>query len=246
MKPQLIRQILIISFLGLLGLGFFVVYLYQSRDVKVLIDKYPHVEREGVLIKDKKPFYWISLSQMSVFAKSAIVLSEDWAFYQHQGIDFKQLEEVLRSMGTVKKIRGASTISQQTIKNIFLTEDRTILRKLHELILTYKMESTISKDRILEIYLNSIEYGPGIIGLKSAAKHYFKKRAIDLSPRESAFIALMLPSPIRYYTSFKKKKLTPFATKRIQEILEKMRMAKVISPEVYQAELNSKFDWELD
>lgn len=247
MKPQLIRLSLFYFFLSLLlGFAIFIAYLYYSRDVSALISQYPYVSKEGVVLKDKKPSHWLSLKEMSLYAKSAIVLSEDWAFYQHQGIDFNQLEEVLKNVGKVKKIRGASTISQQTIKNIYLTEDRTLLRKLHELVLTYKMESALSKDRILEIYLNSIEYGPGIIGMKAAARHYFKKRAMDLSPREAAFIALMLPSPIRYYTSFKKKRLTTFASKRIQEILEKMRMAKVITPEVYRSELMNRFVWELD
>jgi monofunctional biosynthetic peptidoglycan transglycosylase len=142
------------------------------------------------------------------------------------------------------RFRGASTISQQMVKNVYLSESRTPWRKIHEIILTHKVEEALSKDRILEVYLNSIEFGPAIYGIKEASYHYFKKHPSELSPREGAFIAMLLPSPKKYYVSFKKKSLTKFAQGRIKAILRKMKMAKIISEERMQTELVTPFSWE--
>jgi monofunctional glycosyltransferase len=130
------------------------------------------------------------------------------------------------------------------VKNVYLSDSRTLWRKLHEIILAFKVEEVLSKERILEIYFNCIEYGPGIYGIKNASHHYFRKHPSALTPREAAFLAMLLPSPKRYYISFKKKQLTKFAQIRIKAILTKMRMGKIITPEQYQSELDKKFSWE--
>jgi monofunctional biosynthetic peptidoglycan transglycosylase len=106
------------------------------------------------------------------------------------------------------------------------------------------VEKELSKKRILEIYLNCIEYGPGLFGIREASQHYFKKAPSDLTAKESAFLAMLLPSPKKYYVSFKKRELTKFAKSRIQAILKKMKMGKVISQEQLESELATPLSWE--
>ncbi len=181
---------------------------------------------------------------MSQPVKWAIILSEDWSFYQHEGLDFEQMKIALSDMVEEQKFRGASTITQQMVKNVYLNGRRTLWRKLHEIILAQKVERALEKNRILEIYLNVIEFGPGIYGIKNASDHYFQKSPKKLTPREGAFLAMLLPGPKRYYSSFQKKKLTPFARDRIQAILVKMRMGKIISPLQYEQERLARMSWE--
>jgi monofunctional glycosyltransferase len=224
-------------------------YLYHFNDVSLLKTAYPHVASAAhhgrhVVITEKPPVNWSTIKEISSYAKWAIVLSEDWAFYQHEGIDVEQIKIALTEMIGNERYRGASTITQQMVKNVFLSDARTIWRKIHEIILARKVESELSKARILEIYLNVIEFGPSIYGIKSASNHYFKKSPAQLTAREGAFLAMMLPSPKRYYVSFAKKELTLFARKRIAVILDKMRIAKILNTEQYQQELLTRFSWE--
>ena len=224
-------------------------YMYTSHDVSRLNKEYPHIvlndqDDPDFILKEAKPKDWVKLSEISTYGKWAIIFSEDWAFYQHQGVDVEQVKVALNEMVEGDRFRGASTISQQMIKNVFLSNSRTLWRKLHEYILTFKAERTIKKQRILEIYLNCIEFGPGIYGIKKASYHYFKKHPSALTPRESAFLAMLLPSPKRYSESFKKKKLTDFAQLRIKAVLKKLRMGKVITDEQYEQEVSSRFNWE--
>lgn len=130
-----------------------------------------------------------------------------------------------------KRVRGASTISQQLAKNLFTDGDRSYLRKIKELIATVILERALSKERILELYLNVIEYGEGIYGIEAAAKHYFKKSASELNTKEGAFLAMLLPNPKRYSQSFRERKLTEYAEETINKILDKMAVAKYISKE---------------
>lgn len=223
-------------------------YMYLSHDAEELVRGYPHrssaQEDARISIRSVRPSYWTSLGGISRYAQSAIILSEDWSFYQHDGFDHSQMKVALEEAATGGRVRGASTITQQMVKNVWLTEDRTLWRKFHELILAYKADKALTKKRILEIYLNVIEFGPGIYGIARASRHYFGKHPSGLTPRESAFLAMLLPSPRRYYVSFREKKLTEFAELRIREILKKMRMGKAITPEQYEQEVNSKFSWE--
>jgi monofunctional biosynthetic peptidoglycan transglycosylase len=245
-KKTVLKSLLLFSIVLML---FSPLYMYFSDDVAVLKSEYPHLtvlpdKSVQIDIKAGKPKNWVRLKDISSYGKGAIVLSEDWAFYQHQGLDVEQMKVALSEMMESSRFRGASTITQQMVKNVFLSESRTVWRKLHEIILAQKVEKVLNKNRILEVYLNCIEYGPGIYGIKAAASHYFKKSPAQLSPRESAFIAMLLPSPKRYYVSFKKKKLTRFAHIRVKAILRKMRMGKLINPDQYEFEAKQKFSWE--
>lgn len=236
-------------YFGILSILLSPLYMYFSHNVSKLKTLYPHVHIKENLsasykLDESRPKSWVSLKDISKYAKWAIVLSEDWGFYDHQGIDVNQMRVAFDEMLGGTRFRGASTITQQTVKNIFLSEERTIWRKVHEIILAQKLERAVSKERILEAYLNSIEFGPGIYGIKNASLHYFKKAPRYLTPREGAFLAMMLPSPKKYYSSFRKKELSSFASERIKAVLGKMRMGKVISKDVYEQELNRRFFWE--
>lgn len=243
---NIILSLLFSLFIGGVSYPFAVYYFY---DVEKLKTQYPQFtlskgEVESYQLVRRKPSYWVNLSEISTYGKWAIVLSEDWAFYQHKGIDLEQLKIALSESITLGKVRGASTISQQMVKNIYLDNSRTLFRKLKELIITYKVEKTLSKQRILEIYLNSIEYGPGVWGIKNASYHYFHKHPSRINPREASFLAMMLPSPKRYYESFRKKKLTSFAEKRINITLEKLKMGKIISEDELYLNKIIKMSWE--
>lgn len=243
------RIILIrVLILGLVLVVLVPTYMYFSHNVGVINTHYPHlkVTKEDVSLelKQGRPINWVNLKSISKYGRWAIILSEDWSFYDHEGIDVEQIKVALNQMVEEKKFRGASTITQQMIKNVFLSDDRTLWRKLHEMILSYKLEKSVSKERILEVYLNVIEFGPGIYGIKAASRHYFKKHPSELTPREGAFLAMLLPSPKRYYISFRRKALTRFARARIKAILVKMRMGKVISPEEFLQQTQSTFSWE--
>jgi monofunctional glycosyltransferase len=240
-SPPFFKIFLLLA--GLLVL-FSPLYMYFSHDVGKLLSHYPHQDmQEGqvhLVFKEKKPASWIEEHQVSTYAKWAIIFSEDWAFYQHQGVDLEQIKVALTDMLSFERFRGASTISQQMVKNVFLTDERSLWRKIHEFILTQRVEKVLSKKKILTVYLNIIEFGPGIYGIKNASFHYFKKHPSELTAREGAFLAMLLPSPKRYYVSFKKGRLTPFARERVN----KLRIGKVISRKKFLQELDETFFWE--
>lgn len=228
------------------------IYMYFSDDVSRLTTEYPHViipqdltDSADYELKEKKPDYWVTLNQISSYGKWAIILSEDWGFYNHQGVDFEELKKAIdESVKERRLVRGASTISQQVVKNVFLSSSRSIIRKIHEIILTQKMEKVVEKRRILEVYFNIVEFGPKIYGIRNASYHYFRKHPSALNPREAAFLAMLLPSPKRYYISFKNRQLTAFARSRIRSILQKMKWGRIISEEQRRLWLNERFSWE--
>ncbi len=196
---------------------------------------------------DKKPKNWVPLKNIAKITQQAIVISEDWAFYEHEGVDWAQIQKALEdSIKDGKKPRGASTITQQLAKNLYLSPDYSFVRKAREAVIAHTMDNKLSKDKILEVYLNIVEFGPGIYGIDAAAKHYFGKSASQLSAKESAFLAMMLPSPNRYYQSFKDKKLSEFAEETIDSILKKLKIAKFLTPEQLEEELEDSFSWEKD
>lgn len=192
------------------------------------------------------PGDWVPLDKISKRLRGAIISSEDGKFYTHPGYDIEELHDAIND-GVVKKkkkVRGASTITQQLIKNLYFQSDRSLWRKVKEMALTLWIEDHASKDKILETYLNVIEYGENLYGIKDAAKFYFNKEPARLTARESAFLAMLLPSPKRYAQSFRKKQLTSFANRIIQSVLFKMLQGGYIGIEEYYDNLDSRFTWE--
>jgi monofunctional glycosyltransferase len=147
-----------------------------------------------------KPIYkeWVPLDQISEPMQRAVVASEDQDFEDHFGFDIDAIEKALKYNKTHKKKKGASTISQQVAKNVFLWQDRTWFRKGAEVYCTFLIELLWSKERILEVYLNIAEMGSGTFGCEAAAKRFFGKPAAKLTEQEAALIAACLPSPLKY------------------------------------------------
>ncbi|MGE5893739.1 MAG: monofunctional biosynthetic peptidoglycan transglycosylase, partial [bacterium] len=139
---------------------------------------------------------WVSSKQISPYLQKAVIIAEDDKFWSHEGFDFEAMQGALEKDLKKKKFKfGGSTISQQLAKNLYLSPSRSIVRKIREAVLTWRLEQTISKARILEIYLNVVEWGDGIFGAEAAAQHYFGKSASDLSAEEAARLATVLPNP---------------------------------------------------
>lgn len=141
---------------------------------------------------------WIAIEEIPTNLQLAVICSEDQNFLKHHGFDIKAIEKAYENNKKGKKLKGASTISQQTAKNVFLWPGRSWLRKGIETYFTFLIELIWSKERIMEVYLNSIEMGPGIYGAEAASQYWFKKPALKLSTYEAAAIASILPSPLRY------------------------------------------------
>ena len=146
---------------------------------------------------------YVALNDISKYLVDAILISEDVSFYHHNGFDWYELKQsVVTDLERGKFARGGSTITQQLAKNLFLSGEKSITRKITEAYLTYKLEHTFSKNQILEKYFNIIELGPNIYGIKQASEHYFHKSPSQLTFLEGAYLAQLLPNPITYSKSF--------------------------------------------
>ena len=141
---------------------------------------------------------WVPLGRPPYLLK-AVLIAEDAKFWKHEGFDFESIQKAIEKDLQAGRFKfGGSTISQQLARNLYLSPKKSLLRKAAEAVLTWKMERTLSKKRILEIYLNVVEWGEGIFGAEAAARHHFGKTARELSPEEAARLAAVLPNPRRY------------------------------------------------
>ncbi|MDD2529722.1 MAG: monofunctional biosynthetic peptidoglycan transglycosylase [Bacteroidales bacterium] len=176
--------------------------------------------QEDVRIKKE----WVEIDEISPNMILAVVASEDNLFLKHNGFDKKAIEQAIEYNKLGKKVRGASTISQQTAKNVFLWSGRNWVRKGLEAYYTFLLELFWSKERIMEVYLNVIEFGDGIYGVEAASKYYFNKSAKELTKRESALLASVLPSPLKRNPA----KPTPWLNKRALQVMNLMDKQGVI------------------
>ena len=184
-------------------------YLYLSLpDVRPLRKENPKTtafmelrEREADKAgkKPRKLQQWVAYERISPSLKRAVIVSEDAAFFSHEGVDYDELEKSFEdSWKTGKRMRGGSTITQQLAKNLYLSPSRNPVRKIEELLIARRLEVELSKRRILELYLNVIEWGDGIWGAEAAARAYFQKPASALDADESALLAASIINPRRY------------------------------------------------
>ncbi len=153
---------------------------------------------EGLIKYGKLQRDYISYDEMGDNVKKAVIASEDQNFFNHKGFDYKAIEKAYKDNEKGKKLKGGSTISQQTAKNVFLWQGRSWIRKGFETVYTFIIELIWGKQVILERYLNSIEMGQGVFGVEAASQYYFKKSSKDLSKSEAAWIAAVLPNPKKY------------------------------------------------
>jgi monofunctional biosynthetic peptidoglycan transglycosylase len=155
-------------------------------------------KRDGLMDK-KIEQKWVSLDHVSQNLIKAVLIAEDDKFWQHEGFDYQAIERAIEKNILAKKFKmGGSTISQQLAKNLYLSPSKNPVRKIKEAILTWRLEKTLSKRRILELYVNVAEWGDGIFGIGQAARHYYGVSAASLSARQASRLAAVLPNPILY------------------------------------------------
>jgi len=182
---------------------------------------------------------FIALREVPPLFVRTLLLAEDAGFYGHRGIDLRELPAaLLTNLSRGDAARGASTITQQLAKNLFLSRDKEVGRKLQELAITFLLESALGKDRILEIYLNIIEWGPELRGLRPAARHYFACEPQALTPAQMAFLVAIIPGPIKYQRSFARGTPGPGLRVLIDNLLAKLRSVDAIGEEEYQRALD--------
>lgn len=178
----------------------------------------------SMLVTGKKVVWqhdWVSLDKISPYLPQAVVAGEDNLFTKHNGFSFKAIQKAMEANEKGKKLRGGSTISQQTAKNVFLWQGRNYIRKGLEAYFTILIEFLWSKERIMEVYLNSIEMGNGIYGAEAASRYWYHKSAKNLTPGEAAGIAAILPNPRKFKASNSSSYINRRKTK-IQSLMQKI------------------------
>lgn len=149
--------------------------------------------------KPRSASTWRSLDQISHYLIHAVVLSEDDTFFTHKGFDFAQIKRALRINWERKRfVFGGSTLTQQLARTLYLSNNKNLLRKVKEALITLRLEKTLSKKRIIELYLNVVEWGPQVYGAEAASRHFFNKSALELTVEEAISLAAILPSPRRW------------------------------------------------
>jgi len=226
------------SLLFLLAIGYIGFTIATIPDVTPLKETNPMVtammEQRAAEERTKvRPIRtWVSFNNISLHLRNAVLIAEDSGFFQHSGYDIEEIKESAKRNWREKRFaRGASTITQQLAKNLYLSTSRNPLRKLRELFIAQELEQNLSKQRIFEIYLNVIEWGDGIYGVEPAARRYFGKSASELLPEEAAILAAMIPNPRRYTPARNLK----YLEKRKAEILDRLARWKYLAPDEYQA-----------
>lgn len=187
------------------------------------------------------------LPYISPLIVDAIVASEDAMFFSHQGFDWYEIKESFKAnLKAGKMVRGGSTITQQLVKNVFLDGEKNLLRKVREALLTRSVEEQYTKEEILEKYLNVVEFGPKIFGVRQATRYYFDKTPAQVNALEAAYLAFLLPNPRLHHVYFKKSRLTPYAQQRILGIcLSLYRFKKISRQDLEIANFNVlEFPWK--
>jgi monofunctional biosynthetic peptidoglycan transglycosylase len=187
------------------------------------------MERRIAELREKDPkaklaHQWVPYERISTQLKRAVVAAEDAKFVGHEGFDWEAISKAIeKNERKGKVVAGASTISQQLAKNLFLSGERSWVRKGQEAVITWMLETALSKQRILELYLNYAEWGEGVFGAEAGARHHFGVSAAALGPQQAAFMAAILPSPRRYAPG----RITPYVAGRIETILARMPAAQI-------------------
>jgi monofunctional biosynthetic peptidoglycan transglycosylase len=203
--PGILTFLFALLALFLLYLGSFFIFpdvsaLSKKNPDMTAFMKYRMRQWEEAGVKKRIDRRWVPYNRISPTLVKAVIISEDAKFWKHEGFDFKAIQyAVEKNLETRAFMLGASTITQQLAKNLFLSPSKNPVRKLKEAILTWRIEKALSKKRILELYLNSIEWGDAIFGIEAAARHYYRTSAANLTTRQAASLAAILPNPLRYH-----------------------------------------------
>lgn len=192
-------------------------------------DSTSFMRQQEAILQEKNPKFvlkhkWVDYSKISRNLKRAVIASEDDGFSDHEGVDWEAMQKAFeKNQKKGKVVSGGSTITQQLAKNLFLSGERSYYRKGQELIITFMLEMCMDKERIFEIYLNSVEWGIGVFGAEAAARHYYGISAAALSPMQAARLAVMLPKP-RYYD---KNTGSAYLQRRSEIILRRMNSSEL-------------------
>lgn len=238
----------IIFWILLILLFFFLIGFFQSipdfknmeyADLKNAGSDYVQAQLEDKIIQHR----WVTLRDINRELLYTIVMAEDGEFFEHKGINYDMMINALgENIKRKKLVFGASTISQQVVKNLYMGDSKRLVRKLKEIVATRRMEKYFSKNEILELYLNTAEFGPDIYGVDAAAQYYFFKRPAEINAAEAAFLALMLPSPRRYhFTIFQNQYISPQHEKKRRRILRDLVYKEYISPRQYEEYLEFRY-----
>jgi len=204
-KPSLKRSVIIILVISALAIIAYLIFvpdvsrLKKENPKKTALMEYRQDEWKKRGKKYRITQIWVPLSSVSPYLIKAVLIGEDDKFWSHEGFDYEAIKKAVEKDIRAGKFKfGGSTISQQLVKNLYLSPSKSPLRKLREAIITWRMEKVLSKRRILTIYLNIAEWGEGIFGIEAAARHYYGKSASELNPEESARLVSVLPNPRKY------------------------------------------------
>ncbi len=198
--------------------------LYSSAylDSPFIIERESDVGPIHIPVDPGRP-YFAAYTDIPELTRSAFVSSEDSGFYQHHGIEMSSIVGAAQKNSEAgRAVIGGSTITMQTVKNLYLSRDKTISRKAQEVFLAWHIERIVSKERILEVYLNMVEFGPGLYGLGQASQRFFGKTPQQLTLKESVYLASLLPAPVPRYRYFCEGKLTPNYEKIVKQLLDRM------------------------
>ncbi len=231
---RFIKVAFVLALLGIAGsVGYYALYpdvtrLKRENPKKTSFIEYREREwkRKGKRVVIKKK--WVSLAHISPYLAKAVLIAEDDKFWSHEGFDFDAIQKAVEKDLKAGKFKfGGSTVSQQLAKNLYLSPSKNPVRKIQEAILTWRLERSLSKRRILELYLNVVEWGEGIFGVEAASFYYYGKPAEALSAEEAARLAAVLPNPLRY----KVKGASPYVEKRASLIYAIMVKRGIVIPE---------------
>jgi len=205
-------------------------YLKNENPVTTALIEQRRAEAKRIGKNFNKKQTWVRFQTIPDLLKKSIRISEDAGFFYHEGVDYHELQESIKdNLEEFKFARGGSTISQQLAKNLYLSTDKSILRKIKEYFITNQLENELSKNRIFHIYLNVIEFGPGIFGVEAAAKYYFKKSVSRLNLEEIVRLTAIIPQPLKIKANGKSKWLNW----RCKWILRKLLLYKYINKSMY-------------
>jgi monofunctional biosynthetic peptidoglycan transglycosylase len=228
---KILVLVLIAALVASIGLYFIYPDVSKLRKVspkKTAFMEYREKEWQGQGKKKKIVQQWVPLSHIPPYVIKAVIIAEDDKFWSHEGFDYEAMQKAIEKDIKKRKFAlGGSTISQQLAKNLYLTPSKNPVRKIKEAILTWRLERNLSKRRIIELYLNCVEWGDGLFGIKAAARRYFGKDVSELTAQEAARLAAVLPNPRRYDPSGTSK----FVENRSDKIYEIMVRRGIVIPE---------------
>ncbi|MBI5498719.1 MAG: transglycosylase domain-containing protein [Deltaproteobacteria bacterium] len=187
---------------------------------------------------------WVPLGDISPYMVSAVITTEDARFFRHSGVSISDLRAaIVRDLREGRFAAGGSTIDMQVVKNVFLDREKTLARKVQEVILTWWLDQALDKNQIMELYLNVIEYGPRLYGIGPAARHFFGRAPADLSPLEAIYLAKLLPDPISRYGMYRQGGVSPRWRSRLDRLLGIMTSRGELSEAEYQAAIHDQLDF---